>query len=302
MTDRFAFIIFKPDVFCRRVLSELLDCLEQAQFQIVEFLSGKMSDSQYKLMYSHNFRWDLDDWHHNKKIFEFGPALGLLIYCQRPINALTFLNEIKGAAVPKNRNPNTWRAHFQSKSRVFNLLHIPDQLNQAKKEALHWFGAEKWGRSQCISKQAVIREMDFCDYCYIGKLDPEYAFIRSKARLFHSFKRRNELHDNELVSLIMHIQQFYHQWADEVMRSCHCNGIEGTILLSFQEEEKKLLLQFKQLVSKDQYRMHSALSVLIKIISPSVFSTNFFWILEEWGVFLSDLEKYLVISRLKYPP
>jgi nucleoside diphosphate kinase len=289
----FTFTLLKPDIFYRNLLPELLSHLEQHQFQIVDFLSGKVTDAHYRLMYSHHFRWDLDDWHHNKKLFDFGPALGLLLYSKQGIDATQFLNQIKGSALPKDRKPDSLRALLQSKSRIFNLLHVPDQMELAQKEAFHWFGSHRENFVSFVSKEDVIAEMQMCGYCRFENLDPEYVFIKSKLRLFHSLKKRTQALELQLHQM----QHFYDRWANQVLQNPDCTGIEGTLLPAHQKEEKIRLAQLKQSIPSDQPELSNAISMILEIETHSL---NFFWILEEWNVFLCDLEKYLIATRLKH--
>ncbi len=295
------FVLLKPDVFYRNLLSDLLSYLESHHFYVIEFFSGRVNESHYHLMYSHSFCWDVDDWNHNRRLFDFGPALGLVLHSDQSIDAIHYLNEVKGSALPKERKLESLRALFQSKSRIFNLFHVPNGAEQAKKEGMHWFDWKKWKESsQVISKEVVIEEMQMCGYCHFEVLDPEYVFIRAKLRLFHSFKKRGNSSE-KIREYLCQMQSFYSLWASEVQKTSSCNGIEGTILPLFQEKERSVLLRLREQIPNSIHKLRQSVSILSELSAYPNLWNNFFWILDEWNVFLCDLEKYLIICRLKYP-
>lgn len=328
MTSEGVFLLCKPDLFLRAMLPQFLAYLEDNQFFVKKYLIGKVSDLHFRLMYTTHFRSDVDDWHHNRKIYEFGPALGLLVE-NRTLEASSFshsgnfawkqsdeehfntnfnssastlqkLGELKGSALPKERNPNSIRYLFQSKSRLFNLIHIADNLEQSEKEAFNWFGSQECvNQSQPGSSSGeILAEVDKHGYFMIGSLDPEYTFIKAKIRLFHAIQKKH-IFEEHIYAHLGALKQFYANWAEEILASPICNGIEGTIFLSHYEKEKELLLALRREITSPKSILNT-IDFLSQLGQQATFSVNFFWILEEWCVFVSSLEHYLIASRLKY--
>ena len=295
-----AFILCKPDLFLRGLLPKFLTSLEEQNFFIKEFFCGKVTSNHFRLMYTAHFRYDVDDWQHNQKLYEFGPALGLLLSNSTTTSPLSALNSLKGAALPSERKIDSLRYLFGSKSRLFNLLHVPDQIEHSYTEALHWFGVNKWeeGSSYPISKKEVLNEIEQNGYHSIGSLDPEYAFLKAKIRLMHAIQKR-AIVSNTFHSTIQSLKIFYTLWAEEVSTSPLFNGIEGTILTSRYKEEQERLLALQELLPLPSPIL-SSLRLLLLLPAKPKFATNFFWILDEWHVFVSPLEQYLITSRLKY--
>lgn len=79
MNKEIAFLLCKPDIFLRGLLSPFIDILVKEHFIFYDFFCGCLNSSQFDAIYSCTFRWDVDDWFHNRKLYEFGPALGLAI-------------------------------------------------------------------------------------------------------------------------------------------------------------------------------------------------------------------------------
>ncbi len=296
-----AFILCKPDLFLRALLPRFLSFLEENNFSIKKFFSRRMTESHFRLMYSTHFRWDVDDWHHNQKIYEFGPVLGLLLENSCVPSALNTLIQIKGAALPKDRKTDSIRYIFGSKSRLFNLIHVPDSGEQSEKEAINWFGVNELNDGyscSSISKEEVLNEMDQNGYHAIGSLDPEYAFLKAKIRLMHAIQMKSAC-SHSFHSLLQNLKLFYSSWSEEISTSTLCNGIEGTILaLRYKKERELLDAMHGESIAFPA--ISNAMHLLMLLTERPKFSTNFFWILEEWNVFVSALEHYLIVSRLKY--
>ena len=296
-----AFVLLKPDVFFRGLLFQVLNFLKAHDLVIVRYLAGQVSESHYKLMYANNFCWNVDDWHHNRKIYAFGPALGLLLRSEKSENALGLLNRLKGSTLPKHREEGSLRKKFQSKSRIFNLIHVPDQHEQAEREAIHWFGNIECKEAQ-TSLEIIAKEMMLTRYCKEKscQLDPEYAFLKAKIRLLHALKNKGTVSE-QLHDLFSQASHFYHRWSTKVLNTAECDGIEGTILPEWQRKEKILLEKIVRSCQGDPERL-TALNIFSDLPACSRFPSNFFWILDEWNVYLSELEQYLIVSRLKYNP
>ena len=302
MCAKTAFLLCKSDVFLRTLLPQFLTFLEDNNFSIKDYLVGRVTESHFRLMYTTHFRCDVDDWHHNQKIYDFGPALGLLLKNDSAISTLQSLIQLKGSALPKDRNPNSIRYLFGSKSRLFNLIHVPDTNEQSDKETLSWFGGCKFEDNSSqfpITKEEILHEINQHGYQEIGTLDPEYAFLKAKIRLMHAIQKKYI--GDSIVDYVQTLKFFYLDWSEEIIvnSSSPCNGIEGTILASKYEKERELL----RILNGKHYDLpllSNTINFLQMLVEKPRYVTNFFWILEEWNVFISALEQYLITSRLKY--
>jgi nucleoside diphosphate kinase len=294
-----AFILCKPDLFLRGLIPQFLTFVEAKGFTVQEFYCGKVNPKHFQLMYSTTFRYDVDDWQHNQRLYEFGPALGLLLNRSDDEPALTSLKHLKGAALPNERAANSLRYLLGSKSRVFNLLHVPDREEECYEQALHWFGVDKWVDGSCsIHKEEIFRSIDASGYLTLNSFDPEYIFLKAKIRLMHSFQKRTFV-SSSFQSQIRELSNFYCSWAEEVATSPLFNGIEGTILIARYEEERQRLQTIKN-ASNLTAPLLNAIQLLLTLSEKREFATNFFWILDEWNVFVSSIEHYLITCRLKY--
>jgi nucleoside diphosphate kinase len=291
------FVLFKPDLFYRQLLVPVLQFLKGHGFMPLSFLAARVSDTHYKKMYSHQFLWEVDDWYHNRQLYAFGPGLGVLLRHEKG-RAQELLSQIKGAALPKDRREGSLRKKFLSKSRVFNLIHVPDNRYQAEKEALHWFGGSfSFG---LLTSEEMVSELE-CFNCFEAqfRLDPEEAFLIAKLRLFHACRNSKNCPERLKVPL-KQAALFYHRWKDALLSETSYEGIEGTLLPDFQREEAVLCQQLVKACEIDLNR-RQAIEALFAATTTKYVS-NFFWILDEWNVYLSELERYLILCRLKYNP
>lgn len=303
MSAKTAFLLCKPDVFLRTLLPQFLTFLKDNDFTIKNYLVGRLIESHFRLMYTTHFRCDVDDWYHNQKIYDFGPALGLLIKNDSATSTLQSLIQLKGSALPKDRKPNSIRHLFGSKSRLFNLIHVPDTNEQSNKETLSWFGSCKFEDSSSqlpITKEEILHEINQHGYQEIGSLDPEYAFLKAKIRLMHAIQKKC-IHIGSMLDYVQTLKFFYLDWSEEISvnASSLCNGIEGTILVSKYEKERELL-RILNGEHCDLPLLSNTIHFLLMLAEKPRYVTNFFWILGEWHVFVNALEHYLITSRLKY--
>ena len=291
------FVLFKPDLFHRQLLVSVLQFLKGHGFTPLSFLAARVSDAHYKKMYSYQFLWEVDDWYHNRQLYTFGPGLGVLLHHEKG-NAQELLSQIKGAALPKDRREDSLRRKFSSKSRVFNLIHVPDNRCQAEKEAIHWFdGSLSFG---LMPFEEMISELE-CFNCFEAqlRLDPEEAFLIAKLRLFHACRNSKNCPE-QLKEPLKQAALFYRQWKDALLLETSSEGIEGTLLPDFQQKEDILCQQLVKACEIEPKR-RQAIEVL-SVAATTKYVSNFFWVLDEWSVYLSELERYLILCRLKYNP
>lgn len=289
------FVLFKPDLFHRNLLEPILQFLKEHGFMPLSFLAARVTDAQYRKMYSSQFLWDVDDWYHNRQLYKFGPGLGVLFLCGTG-NAQELLSQIKGSALPKDRKEGSLRKTFLSKSRVFNLVHVPDNRLQAEEEALEWFRGNL--SFECVSSEEMIAELGcFHESAEQLRLDPEEAFLNAKLRLFHACKNSRNC-PQQLKGPFSEASLFYHRWKASLLSEVECEGVEGTLLPDFLREENTLYQQLLTECEMDPNRKQ-AVNVLSSAATTK-YTSNFFWILDEWNVYLSELEKYQILCRLKY--
>jgi len=300
MKAPYIFILGKPDLFLRGLLPRFLCFLEAHHFFVREFFFGQVNKAHFHLMYSTHFRSDVDDWHHNKKMYAFGPALGLLLENSKMEFPQEWLKQIKGAALPKERNKDSLRSLFGSRSRLFNLVHVPDSAEQSEREALSWFGRDSLKNlqfnEQLISSEMILKEYDQSGYQKISSLDPECAFLYAKIRLMHALQKRSFLLN--FHAILPNIKKFYTAWIEEIAACEECNGIEGTHLSHYYRLENEHLTALEGIMHEPAFL--NVIHLLKRLSEKPRFATNFFWILDEWNVFINDLEHYLILSRLKY--
>jgi nucleoside diphosphate kinase len=289
------FVLFKPDLFYRQLLVPVLQFLSKAGFKPLSFLTARVSDAHYKQMYSRQFLWDVDDWHHNRLLYAFGPGLGMLLHHEGG-NAQELLSQLKGAALPSQRKEGSLRKTFSSKSRVLNLIHVPDGRAWAEKEALHWFGGNL--SLDLTSCEEIVAELE-CFHCSEAhlRLDPEEIFLIAKLRLLHACRNSKDCPE-QFKEPLKQASLFYRRWQNALLSEPACVGIEGTLLLDLQQEEVRFCQQLLTTSALDQNRKQ-AIEVL-SVAATLKYISNFFWILDEWNVYLSELERYLIHCRLKY--
>jgi nucleoside diphosphate kinase len=290
------FVLFKPDAFLRNQIGPILSYFLDLKLEIVEYYSARLSEKQFTLMYEDTFSWQLDDWEHNKKLFDFGPSLGVMLRSQtQDLNPTELLRSLKGSALPFERSKVSIRALFGSRSRTCSLLHIADSHEKSIKEALSWFCQKEVAtlltRPAILSK-TVLQDIARQGYDSDPHLDPELAFIRSKIRFFHSLEKRNTFVDASL-------SHFYADWIAATQGVCSSHGIEGSRIKRYYEQEEALLhpLTYR---SESVARWYSLLQSVQNTRSNAIYLDNYFIFLERFGVFLFPLEKYLISSRLKY--
>ncbi len=296
MNKKVVFLLFKPDVFLRGLLPSFIDLLEKDQFIFYDFFCGLLNKTQFDAIYSCAFRWDVDDWYHNQELYEFGPALGLALGHNSRMDALKKLQKLKGSALPKNRPPDSLRRILNSRSRVFNLLHVPDNQEESNQSLFSWFRHTiEFQNKEGLSSESVINEIDTHQYFSTSEIDPERTFLISKIRLFHAFQKTQKI-PNSLYQLLEKLKIFYLGWLSDLKRNINSCQIEGTIIHSMYDKERALFDPI--LNSSPNNQMVQAVKLLADL--KNVLSSNFFWLLESWNVYLSSLEQYLLKCRFKY--
>jgi nucleoside diphosphate kinase len=312
------FILLKPDVFLRNLVKEVLEWINKEEFLILAYKIGSVNDHHYEVMCSHTFYWQADEWDHNRKAFTFGPSIGLLLLGTASKDPLSYLQKMKGSALPAKREPHTIRYLFGSKSRIFNILHVPDSRENILSEARSWFGNKKvdllldklrMGTQEIIPINQIISEEELHAYQSESFVEPEYSFIKMKQRLISSVLNRMDALDPILGKSLKEMQLLYSNWAQEILlEKDHLLGVEGCRLRNWEESEaekiSKLLNQLKKHSLFEYHVYFENILNLFYLFANKVTSSTqigyLFFLLDKWNVFTSPMEKYLIESRLKY--
>ncbi len=317
VVQRFSFVMLKPDVLLRNILGDVLTLLEEQGFNLLGFRCGRLSDRQYRLMYEEGLLWSLDVWSHNAKAYEFGPVIGCLLWSKRDLAgspAHDLLAGMKGSALPGRLAPDTIRWRLGATSRVFNVIHIPDNLCRAWSEANAWFGAEYvctvTRTRPIVDKVLIHRDVARHGYGLDRHAEPHASFLLVKLRLLHSIRSRTVL-SSALDALISALEDYWQQWVEVLVRSPE-RGDPRRELASvlkngecgyFQELTVALdALQLQDQFYKSSVQLLRVLGELDLCRETRLSMLDYAWyLLSACDVYASELEKYLVNTLFLYP-
>jgi len=197
MTGRSTFLLVKPDIPIRGLLEPFLQDLLGRGLCVRKFLIGRCGSRSLRTAYGGTkFKWQFDDWELNTKVYQFGPALGLIVEGvghTTTTSAHDVLCASKGAALPRDWTHGTLRASF-GVNRVFNAVHVPDTAIQANEEAALWFGLRgPWlhraGSGSSISAADITKAFTSQGY-FAATCDGFIVFCYLQLRLLHAISNK----------------------------------------------------------------------------------------------------------------
>jgi hypothetical protein len=140
----FAYVLVKPDAVLRGIAVDLVEELqESSEGCVVDHADvGVVTDADVELLYGPAFRWDLDSWAVNRRLFSIGPSFAVLLAPASDAGTAPLLDRVrrlKGSALP-DWPSGTLRGRFAAWNRAMNLLHVPDDPAALVREASRFFG------------------------------------------------------------------------------------------------------------------------------------------------------------------
>jgi nucleoside diphosphate kinase len=319
----FCCVFFKPDVTRRDILESVLNWFEQREFKLLDYRCGGLGATLYGLMYGTGFRWDLDDWEHNRRAFEHGPTIGTMFWREESVNshgsAQEYLRQVKGAALPSQVIPGTLRHQFRSTSRVYNILHVADTTAEAFKQAEVWFGRERLaeitgrmltrspaGEQRYASR--VAQEVWSHGYLLERETDGELTWLLVKRRITHALSKTLSV-DEETGDLVTQLEQLYVTLANR--RLCNRRACSEMSPEHETDEEDRLLqrLLARLACGSAEAERRDRAATLCKVMSSlsarsqgAIAVASYFWhLVTELGVYTSEFERYLVDTLFRYP-
>lgn len=318
----FAYVLLKPDVVLRGVVDRVLEALGQEGFDIINFRVGQLPEEIFSQIYANEFRWDLDHWAYNLEAFRFGPVVGLLLW-KRPGQvkvacAQESLSKMKGSALPHRLTSTSIRYRLGATGRVFNILHSQESYEAAVDDAAAWFGKDcvaavlhadaKW-KPVMKSTIRIEREISRHGYSAASQVAGEAIFFLLIVRLAHSIEKEAMLCGTSL-RVMRAVGRVCWHGAARLLEPGHGPGerrdlVEGTL-----KRRDALLLRFKEGIADKTRRSDKALleQTVCSLMDLGAhgleggWKLEFFWhLLSRWRVFVSDLEKYLVLGIFIYP-
>jgi nucleoside diphosphate kinase len=323
------FILLKPDAVLRGITGDVIEFLEGVGFRVINFRIGRLPDNIFQRIYGPSFRWDLDYWSLNKEAYEYGPVIGVLLWhasmnLKEGQQAQTFLSEQKGSALPGDQKPGTIRAKFRATSRVFNILHVPDNIETGQYEALAWFGKVLGKSIQAASAQFPVSsgaplkshrsiietEVRLHGYSESHQFDGVLLYFLIKVRLLHAIEKQSNP-SADFHNIVNAIRNLYLATVTELGNASGDISLRMQALrVSFEREEQFISSFLTQDVSnvlepEDSVAFHQVLKLIVainqrlRIPGPTL---DFFWqMMSHWRVYVSKLERYVVTTALIYP-
>lgn len=312
-----AFLLLKPDVVLRGISGEVLEVLADAGFGVVDFRVGSLPKALFSRMYRPTFRWDLDHWEFNRELYKYGPVIALLLRktasAGDAARAQECLRAFKGSALPECLAAGSLRGRLGASSRVFNVVHVPDGVDDARREALSWFSesclesATREAREAGAAFLPLEAELVGHGYLFADRLDGEAVYFFVMVRLLHAIEK--ELgHGVDLESL-REVSASYHSGAAALLqgardRNARREVIERTFLntriASLGEGLRRAFVGSNHAILLEQ-----TLDFVANLEAHGAcggWRLEFLWhLLDEWKVFTSDLERYLIVGAFIYP-
>ncbi|MGA4497896.1 nucleoside-diphosphate kinase [Bacillus bombysepticus] len=319
----FSYVLLKPDVFIRDLFEKVLNSFIKDGSSVIGYCFGRLPDSLYSIMYEEQFQYRLDKWSHNKMIYNFGPVVGVLLWHQGGMSGVpSFHNYIisrKGSTLPSKLTGNSLRGYFRATSRVFNILHIPDDIKSALIESSHWFGTEYIMNTinkmtsgtiedRCIPINNLLKEYINQGYKLKNLLDGPLSYILVKIRFLHSIKIR--ISSLGKMGVWNDLESHYCMIVKKLIELPHNKIIRQKVIAEARNIENSLLkrLNLERNLSGNDIENRSLKEIIELILELNALKGNvaflldYFWLLtSKWNVYVSDLEKYLIKTMFIYP-
>jgi nucleoside diphosphate kinase len=315
------YLLLKPDVVLRGLVDRAIEALARRGFEVIDFRVGGLSDADFARLYHGKFLWDVDDWAYNQSAFRLGPVIGAVVWrssagVQEAV-AQDYLRRIKGSALPPEVSPDSLRGEIGATSRVFNSVHVPDDFEAAIAAACAWLGQPRIAclldafRDGLVPRgvgAAVTAEVSRHGYHSARNLNGEAAYCAILPRLAHAVEGDLSLPADALASL-RRMSLEYSALSRLLAESTATFAEQCEMMSDAFRLERFLLLQLREVAMVNRGRSWSRLAQTVELLlalggaAPQIRrSLEFLWfLLGEWRVFVSDLEKYLVLGSLTYP-
>lgn len=318
----FAYVLLKPDIVLRGIIDRVVEVLVAEGFYIAGFRIGHLPEELFSQIYADAFRWDLDHWAYNLEAFRYGPVIGLLLWRRpdetRDACAQESLSRMKGSALPEGLTPSSLRFQLEATGRVFNILHAQDSYEAAVIDAAAWFGTAcvaailRTGvssRSQQDDKNRIKDEISRHGYSAVSQLNGEATFFFLMARLAHAIEKQAMLCGASLKAMRA-VEELCWRGAARLLEPGRGFEKRRGILKKTLERRDSLLLRFQKSLSgmnrrKDEALLEQTVCFLLDLGTHGLeggWRLEFLWhLLSKWRVFVSDLERYLVLGVFIYP-
>ena len=182
VSRRIAVLHLKPDCLGRGLSGDAVRLLGEHGFRVAAFRVGAPTRDLLWLMHGRSLDWTVDDWFHNIRLYEFGPALTLLLHSDGDAGATSAqqrLSAIKGGALPSLFGRGTLRRMLGARTRIFNLVHCADHIEEALAEALCCFDPSVIASAADAADGLEAREItsEIAAHAYGGGLECELGAL-----------------------------------------------------------------------------------------------------------------------------
>lgn len=263
--NNYIHILVKPDAFIRNIVDDILHWLTDADIEIYYYDIIKPSNRLLEIMYDERFQWEHDYYCHNKKLYDLGPSLSLL--CKYDANR--DYRKIKGASLPICACINSIRYAFDVKDRVLNLIHIADTVEQSQQEIAEIYGI---GASHC-GNIAINDRIDYNRLLYGGI----------------------EFNCNSVVEKVL----------ERIEHKIRCK-----LQFAGYKNATNILLESQNWTDNSIFKDLRKLSYLCEVLRTEIhnkdtcrairFFDYFFSIIQNEMVYVTEIEKYIIISQCYY--
>lgn len=305
--------------------------LEEAELKLLSFRIGAMSLDTYRLMHR-DFDWRLDSWSFNYRMYEFGPAIGLLLLApeQWQTSAVQHeLNRMKGATLVEELKEGTIRERLAASNRLFNIVHVADSPETAFAEWRSWFCCYKcetlpsngedvlpYENADARLSRLVVSELQGQGYMQDRKIQPDRLLFHIRLRLLHGWLHSHRLNRQDAPTVALRLLRRTYLHACAQLRHVYNSRKERAIVLARARKDERELLDdlslSAHLVSKTPMTYSSRclselLSTLelIRTVEDGRFvlqGLEYLWeCLTDSHVYTSPLERYTITGTLMYP-
>lgn len=266
MTQLYA--LLKPDNFLQKTYKNSLTILQEEGFSLLNYKILKVNDELLMHMYAYDFSADLDFYSFNNKLFDFAPAIALILK-KTGITQESFSIQ-KGSAIPEwITDKSCFRSKMQAQTRIFNRIHIPKTSDQAYTERTFVFGVDN-----IITSDSLLDEIKYSGYCETLK-SPFQVWKYIKYRIACALNVPLDLKEFLKHSMQSDIKQENSLW-------------------------QKLLSDKSDII--DQQIISLIVKMNEKSLNHLVYNLDYFWnCLELKHIFVSSEEKYYLSGYFLYP-
>ncbi len=304
------------DAFLQSEVLNIIKFIESKGFDIVSAkIRTELSKSEIENMFlSDNVHIDKTfKWWMVNELVSSGPMACIIIHKNNKNSCLYELNKIKGSGDPYKNSQETIRGRFKAINIGMNLIHIPDNYEQLKKDIEPFFNMDQLYKEiyekKIIDKKHSFNalsqtenfELDF----YSNKVNKDFSFFKSlyylKYEILKSIKKDSEYRKQLQNLCIEYINNIRMTRDDNLKMMRKYFVLEQEVTEKYINKIKKdiILDELNDIILLRDLELLSLFSVLSNEEKFDDFNEEDIRKLKGYGIKISAMHEYILITSLQ---